>query len=409
MDLQPMAQRYERPAWVRRLNAMGLANGGASAVAPIDADQLLASAMSTTGLEFCDLGDGDWEGRFRTLAAAIDNNPDLHVVGRMITREELLRCLRTRLFLGAARSSEPTMVDEAIVAPIAVVGPARSGTTIAFELLGLDDRLRTPIAADVLHAASPLDAADRRLATECEQELWSDIQPEFAAIHELRSDLPVECITLAMPSFAGNHWMMALQDLGDWAPDPVADFALHRAVLQAAQFGRPPKSWLIKTPAYLMAIDDLVAAYPDVSVIQTHRDPAKTMPSTVSTTAMIQWLRTDHVDLDGLAPLIGAIFGDALSTVTARRASGDFPVPVGDLRFTDLVADPVHAIGRAYGELGRELEPEHAAAIGEYVANKPKGKFGAHRYTPEEWGFSADTLRSELADYIDHFEIATEG
>ncbi|MEZ5371311.1 MAG: sulfotransferase [Microthrixaceae bacterium] len=403
-----MSERYERPAWVRRMNAMATAGGGAPAVVPIDADQLLRSAMETTGLEFADLGDGDWEGRFRTLTAAIDGNPGLHVVGRMITREELLRCLRTRLYLGAARAAELGMADEQIVAPIAVVGPARSGTTIAFELLGLDEGLRTPVAADVLHAASPLDAADRHLATECEQELWADIQPEFAAIHELRSDLPVECITISMPSFAGNHWLMALQDLGDWTPDPEADFALHRAVLQAAQFGKPPKSWLIKTPAYLMAIDDLVAAYPDVSVVQTHRDPAKTMPSTVSTTAMIQWLRTDDVDLDTLAPLIGAIFGEALASVTARRASGDFPVPVGDLRFTDLVADPVRAIEAAYGELGRELAPGHAAAIDAYVANKPKGKFGAHRYTAEEWGFSAQTLRTDLADYLEHFDIVTE-
>jgi hypothetical protein len=301
------------------------------------------------------------------------------------------------------------MAAEAVVAPIAVVGPARSGTTIAFELLGLDERLRTPIAADVLHPASPLGPEERLAATACEQELWADIQPEFAAIHELRSDLPVECITIAMPSFAGSHWMMALQQLGDWAPDPVADFAVHRAVLQAAQFGREPRSWLLKTPAYLMAVDDLVAAYPDVSIIQTHRDPAKTMPSTVSTTAMIQWLRTDHVDVDVLAPLIGAIFGDALQQVTARRAAGEFPVPVGDLSFTDLVSDPVAAIEVAYAGLDRTLADSHAAAIEAYVAEKPKGKFGAHRYTPEEWGFDAAALRGELAGYLDHFAIATEG
>ena len=62
---------------------------------------------------------------------------------------------------------------------------------------------------------------------EAEQELWADVQPEFAAIHEMRSDLPVECITICMPSFAGNHWAMVLADPGDWAgtapatPTPV--------------------------------------------------------------------------------------------------------------------------------------------------------------------------------------------
>ncbi|MEZ5383649.1 MAG: hypothetical protein R2754_17845 [Microthrixaceae bacterium] len=43
------------------------------------------------------------------------------------------------------------------------------------------------------------------------------------------------------------------------------------------------------------------------------------------------------------------------------------------------------------------------------MADKPKGKFGAHRYTPEEWGFDPAALRSELAGYLDYFGVATEG
>ena len=78
--------------------------------------------------------------------------------------------------------------------------------------------------------------------TEAEQELWADVQPEFAAIHELRSDLPVECITICVPSFAGNHWAMVLADPGDWSADIAADLAFHRAVLQsvAARAAAPP-------------------------------------------------------------------------------------------------------------------------------------------------------------------------
>ena len=143
--------------------------------------------------------------------------------------------------------------------------------------------------------------------TEAEQELCADVQPEFAAIHELRSDLPVECITISVPSFAGSHWAMVLPDPGEWAPDVVADLAFHRAVLQAVQHGRPPRRWLLKTPGWLFLLDDLLAAYPDASVIVSHRDPARTMPSTVSTTAMIQWLRTDLVNLDVLSAMIGSI------------------------------------------------------------------------------------------------------
>ena len=90
MPLRPMSDRYRRPAWVRRLNLMADATGGAAAMVPIEADELLESAVAAAGHDVTDLGDGDWEGRFRRLVDAVDDN-DLHVVGRMLTREELLR------------------------------------------------------------------------------------------------------------------------------------------------------------------------------------------------------------------------------------------------------------------------------------------------------------------------------
>ncbi|MEZ5207643.1 MAG: sulfotransferase [Acidimicrobiales bacterium] len=411
-----MAQRYRRPDWVRRLNDMAGAAGGAAAVVPLRADDLLAAAATSLGLDATDTSaftlagvDGDWEDRFRRLVAAVADSP-LHVVGRMLTREELLRGLRTRALLARNLAEHPEVRDEPIEAPIVVTGPARSGTTILFELLALDPGVRSPVAADVLHPVPPpgVGRAEVLAMTECEQELWADVQPEFAAIHELRSDLPVECITLSLPSFAGNHWSMVLGGLGDWVPDVGADLALHRLVLQTVQHGHEPATWILKTPGYLLMLDDLLAAYPDARIIQTHRDPAKTMPSTVSTTAMVQWLRTDEVDLDGLAALIGAVFTDALATVARRRADGTIPGIFGDVRFADLMADPVAAIGGAYAQIGRPLTDAHADAIRAYVRDKPRGKHGTHRYTAAEWGFDADAARAQLADYLSAFAVPLE-
>ena len=240
-----MHERYRRPDWVRRFNAMAEACGGASRVIPLVADHLLEHAAAATGLdEFGDLGDGDWEGRFRRLVDAI-NGSDLHVVGRLLTREELLRVAADPAPPGRrARRRAPAIADERITEPVIVTGPARSGTTILFELLGLDPGLRTPRAPPTCctRRRPRLDASRRRLAmTECEQELWADVQPEFAAMHELRSDLPVECVTICVPSFAGNHWPMILGDLGAWTPDVEADLAFHRAraAVGAARRARP--------------------------------------------------------------------------------------------------------------------------------------------------------------------------
>jgi hypothetical protein len=95
MGLTPMGDRYRRPDWVRRVNAMGPATGGPGRLVPLEAGELIDHARASTGIaDAGDLGDGDWEGRLRALVDAV-NGSELHVVGRLMTREEMLRCLQS--------------------------------------------------------------------------------------------------------------------------------------------------------------------------------------------------------------------------------------------------------------------------------------------------------------------------
>ncbi|MCG8591307.1 MAG: sulfotransferase [Proteobacteria bacterium] len=404
-----MSERYPRPAWVRRLNAMGDSLGdplaGARELVPMDAGTLLeAGAGAHPGLE---LGDPRWRERFEAVVAAANAAP-LHVVGRLLTKQELARSLRTRVSLARATAEAPQLAAAPVAAPLFVTGPARSGTTILFELLALDPTVRAPLAWEAIHptAAPGLeDEERRRLVAECEQELWADVQPEFAAIHELRADLPVECVTLTAACFCGPHWPMVLP--GAEMDVPVF-YDFHRRMLQVLQHGRPERTWLLKTPSHLATLGALFESYPDAWVIQTHRDPAKTMPSTVSTTAMVQWLRTDAVDTAVLRAAIEAVFGAALNAVAEQRAAEAYPDRFVDVHFQDLMKDPVETVRRAYATMGRAFDDEHARRIRRYLDEKPRGKFGVHSYTAEEWGFDTHALRERLAPYLDHFGVALE-
>jgi len=152
--IQNMAERYRRPDWVRRLNAMGDSVGGpiegARRLVPIDPDALLDEALRELGpAPKSDFGDPDWRKRFETLTRALDTSP-LHVVGRLLTKQELLRSLRSRLLLCRALDERPAIASERIEAPVIVTGPARSGTSITFELLWLDPTLRGPLAYEAI-------------------------------------------------------------------------------------------------------------------------------------------------------------------------------------------------------------------------------------------------------------------
>ena len=507
-SLAPMTDRLVRPDWVRRINLMaGSVGGYARDLVPLDAGDLLDTAVAALGgRPDGDLGDPRWQERFEALVAAVDA-AGMHVVGRLMTKEELLRSLRTRLLLTAAIDAAPEIPRRPVTAPVIITGPARSGTSILFELLALDPDLRAPTAAEALHpvtlpearagaagaaalpesraagvaalpesraagvaalpesravgvaalpesravgaaalaesravgaaalaesravgaaalaesravgvAALPESRAAGAAAlpeplvlSECEQEFWADVQPEFQALHELRSDLPVECVTVTQGSFCGVHWSMIVPMEG-WLPDPAVNYAYERQFLQVLQHGAGPTQWVLKTPAHLMLLPLLFAEFEDAWVVQTHRDPAKTMPSTVSTTAMIQWLRTDDVDVDRAAQHVQAVFAAGLNGSVDVRTSGAVPAErFVDVHFTELMGDPVSTMSAAYARMGRDFTDNHAAAVLDYLAHKPKGKFGVHRYQPEDWGFAAESLREAMAPYIDHFGVASEG
>ena len=131
------------PDWVRRLNLFGDVVGDPRLLAGLDPDELLATARASTGLD--DLGEADWPGwteTYRRMVTAIDDEARLHALGRVVTRAELLKVLQTWLRLQRAWTARPAIRDEPIDAPLFVVGPPRTGTTILLELLALDPQLR---------------------------------------------------------------------------------------------------------------------------------------------------------------------------------------------------------------------------------------------------------------------------
>ena len=405
--IKNLSEHYTRPDWVRRINAMGDSVGGAERLIPFDADALVRTAIdSTGGLEDFGNFDGDWQARFISLLTELEATGKLNTIGRLMTRQELLRGLRTRLLLTHARNEAPSIAGEAIEAPLVITGPPRSGTSILFELLALDPNARAPLAWEVLHPVpwSGATEAARQAMGECEQEFWADVQPEFATIHELRADLPVECVTLTLPSFTGGHWGM-IANMPDWVADYPASMDYHRALLQTLQHAGPPRNWVLKTPLYLVFIDLLFATYPDAWVVHTHRDPLKTEPSGLSTLATVRWERSDDVEL----PEAGAGLGDMMILLAKRRAAGELPNRIVDCHFSELMAEPVAALEKLYGQMDRPFLGEHADAVRRYMQAKPKGKFGKHIYSPEEWGFDPATLRERMLPYTDHYGVALEG
>ncbi len=385
--------------------------GGARAMVSLDPDELLATARAATGLD--DLGDPGWEEPFRRLVDALETEARLHVVGRLLSRHDLLRHLSTRLLLVDAAKRDPDVEQESVVAPIVVTGVARTGTSILHELLAEDPALRAPLAYEMAFPIVGGDVTrDQRIAwAEPEFDLWGDVQPEFLAVHELAAHLPEECLWLMAPDFDMGFWATCVDvpSFMGWRAftDPVPTYEHHRSFLRRLQRGATERTWVLKSPVHLGRLAALLAVYPDARIIRTHRDPARTVPSTVSTVAMGRWLRSDDVDpLAIAASVTGAL--QMLSTASAQQRSSLPAGQVAELQYADLLRDPVATITGAYEELGIAIGPDLGDRILAYLDARPQTKHGVHRYRAEDYGLDPVRIRADFAPYIEEFGIEPE-
>ena len=410
------AGQPERPAWVDGINALGDNLGGADRLIALDADSLLDGARLATGLD--DFGDDGWREGFGVLVDAIARESHLNTMGRLMTRAELVRVLANRLRLVELWKRHPEILEGEIRAPIFIVGSARSGTSILQEVLAQDPRLRSPATWEAFYSVPPPESAsfatDPRIpGTDHEVKLWHEIAPEYLTMHANAAVHPQECIFLMAHELASEHFSGVL-DVPTYAywlatHDLTPSFRFHRRMLQTLQWPCPAERWLLKAPSHLPVLPALFAVYPDARIVLTHRDPAKTVPSTASLMATLRRMRRDHVDAGALAKLLVRGVAMGLEKMMSERATGATPdAQFVDVRYADLMKDPLAAIRSIYDRLEMELPAETAERMRAYLAAKPRGKHGSHRYDLASLGIDLARLRSRYARYAERFGVPEE-
>ena len=139
IDVQP-TRLGPRPEWISRLNSEGEILDSRHVV-PLDAASLIAAACDCTGLS--DFGDGPWREHLEMLLRSLEEEANLHLLGRLYTRSDLLIYLQGRLQSHRlVQAAILEIEDEVITEPVFVIGLGRSGTTILQETLAQDDQFR---------------------------------------------------------------------------------------------------------------------------------------------------------------------------------------------------------------------------------------------------------------------------
>ena len=194
----------------------------------------------------------------------------------------------------------------------------------------------------------------------------------------------------------------------DWllAADLTHAYDHHRHVLQVlgSDYGGP---WQLKSPVHGYAMETVAAAYPDAVFVQTHRDPARCIASTLSLTECLSGTFTDHDFHDRIAqdwPEWLARILDGIGEYRAAHGDDRFV----DIAYRDLLEDPIGCVRRIYEAVGRELTAEAEAAMKAHTDEHVQHRFGRHTYSLAEFGLEREPLDERLSRYWDRFDVPRE-
>ena len=366
-------------------------------------DDIAAAAVRTTGLD--DFGGTAHEEGLRLLCEDLAASGGLTPEGNYLQRAQVKSALVGRLLAEQGFATHPAYAEVAIERPIFVTGLPRTGTTALHRLLTADPRHQ---GLELWLTEVPMPRPPR--------ETW-DADPIFTALQAAYSEHHVD-----NPEFMGIHFMDAasveecwrlLRHTGKsvsfeslaWVPayaawlagqDWTDAYAHHRRVLQLVGLHDQGRRWVLKNPSHLVALDALMATYPDALIVRTHRDPVTAVASSCSLSAEATRGWSDVFVGDRIGESQLDLLSRSVAAFDQARAAYDERQFV-DVEYDDFVADPVGTTRSVYDRFGLDWTPAVEDAVRAIDAESRRGgRRPAHRYTLADYGLIEEQVRERI-------------
>jgi Sulfotransferase family len=408
-----------RPEWVRRINEEG-DYMNISGVVPLDEKSLLESAMRSTGLS--DFGADDWREPFRVFIKSLEEEAELSLMGRLMTRSEILMLLEGRLRIEDTYKRYPEIEDQQIRQPIVIVGQGRSGTSFMQNTLAHNPDFGALMHWAAMFPCPPPEKATYQTDPRIEKadklvSQWTRVTPTLASMHELAGNLPFEDMSIMAFNFmapslfdcmgqVASYDALMFNPKRDWMPA----FRYHQRVLKLLQWKNPCKHWVLKDPMHLDRIATILKIYPDACFVWPHRDPVRSLASLVSIIGTLQWGRSDHPFKGGSLEymtdpnLSAARFNAAIDQLENGVVP---PKQIFNLLYKDLVSNTLPTIDAMFRHFGIALTDQGRRGMAKYLTDHPRDARPPHKFST---GTDEAVARARRAfkRYQEHFNIPTE-
>lgn len=382
----------------------------------LDAGALLARAKSDTGLS--DWGDPSFEERFGLAVNHINSIP-MDEEGRRAAADNIHWLLTDRLKFFNDRKLYP-LDEEVIERPMFATGEPRSGTTLMHALMSVDPDARALRFWEVMHPSPPpgtVQGEDPRIALADAE--WREINAKMwkwlycHPYNDMLGDgLPEDERTWAFDFRVMTPtawWRVPMQNLSMGLPtDSAAQNRIHKMMLQAFQYKRPKKYWVLKG-FHNFRLKEFFATYPDATLVYLHRDPVQVA---ASSTAMMRDI------MEGIVGPIDMVKEAKMHVERVRMSIANtmsnpliHDPRILHVRYRDFVADPIATIRGYYEFAGREFGERQETAMRGYLANNKGDRHGKFEYSTKlltDAGFDIDALNEEFAAFRERFDVPIE-
>ena len=323
----------------------------------------------------------------------------------------------------------PRFKKHAVRAPVFIVAPPRTGSTLTQKLMSLDEErfVHNTLYQTIFPAVTfqrcfdGLIWIDGKIGQPATRLLrWAERKwfGGWDEMHKLRFNQPEEDDGFFVYTFLTEAifllflhidelWAAGFQDaLPPGKRRKVMSF--YRSCLQRRLYASgPERTILCKATQSSGAVESLLEAFPDAKFITIVRDPCKSVASHVSVFWPVWHKHSPNLKKDG-----------AQSKAYARLAVRWFqhlfafrekvhPRQYYCIDYRDLVRDPKATLEELYRYFGWEMSEGFRRSLA--LANEQQLDFESnHTYSLEEFGLTKEWIREELGDLLDHYGLEDE-
>jgi hypothetical protein len=372
-------------------------------ITQMDEEVLYQQAIDSTGLD--DFGNDYYREGFKQAFDSAKKDVHFHFLGQLIFTTMMTMNLANRLQLVEKTKRTPEVFQRPVRAPIFILGLPRSGSTRLHRMLDLDPMLKGPQLWEMIRPIL-VNPPDRRFQTaKREISMSMLIYRGRDHIHYSRAHTPEECVMLLGPTFfSQSYWTQApVYSYIDWyiQQDRTIPYQEYKWYLQILQDSYPGQHLLLKAPAHMGSLDQILELFPDARIIQTHRNPVPVVNSINSLNFSTHIRATQTYDVLKTAEHTTQLWlAETHRNLEARQAN---PGKVYDVYFRDFVGDPIGTIRGIYNHFDLVWAEDFDQLLEQYNQDNPKNKFGQHNYASEDFGTTDEAILKKFETYCEMF------